>query len=114
MRWLKKWSARLFSAKRSSKCTSEVPELIVEELHHTSEQGLDMRLSHPMFSVLANEIVQMFDGSGATNYVEYTIYSEKHGPMTVHIQRRYGETPAAQNIKLRARVAELEANMAKV
>jgi hypothetical protein len=90
-----------------------VPDLSVEELHQSRERGLEIRMRHPAFAMLADDIAQMFDEAGATNYVEYAVCSEKYGPMRVCIQRLEGETPAMQNVRLRARIAELEAERKK-
>ena len=68
---------------------------------------MEMRMRHPAFAMLADDIAQMFDEAGAVNYLEYTVYSEKYGPMRVCIQRLEGETPAMMNEKLRKRIAEL-------
>jgi hypothetical protein len=62
-----------------------------------------------MFAVLADDLAKMFDEAGGMNYVEYQVCSEKYGLMSVLIQRVDGETPAAQNMRLRKRIAELEA-----
>jgi cell division protein FtsB len=64
-----------------------------------------------VFAELTKEIANMFEGAGAMNYVEYTVYSETHGPMSVLIQRQEGETPAQQNVVLRKRIAALEAEI---
>lgn len=69
-----------------------------------------MRMRHPVFATLANDIAQMFDEAGAVNYVEFTVCSETYGPMRICVQRLEGETPAMQNERLRKRIAELEAN----
>ena len=88
-----------------------VPELTVEEIHQSRERGLEMQLKHPIFAKLADELAKMFDETGAVNYLEYTVRSDKYGPMTVLIQKRDGETPAIQNDRLRKRIAELEAEL---
>ena len=88
-----------------------VPELTVEEIHQSRARCLEMQLKHPIFAKLADELATMFDGAGAVNYLEYTVCSDKYGPMTVLIQKRDGETPAIQNERLRKRIAELEAEL---
>lgn len=110
MKLLKRLAARLSRTSRPPCWPPGVPELTVEELHQSRERGLQMRLRHPAFAMLADDIARMFDEAGATNYVEYTVCSEEYGPMRVCIQRLDGETPAMQNVRLRARIAELEAN----
>ena len=105
---------RLFAqSDRPKPWPAGVPELTVEEIHQSRERGLEMRMKHPMFAILADDIAKMFDEAGAMNYVEYQICSEKYGPMSVLIQRRTGETPAAQNVRLRERIAELEQQTTK-
>jgi len=111
MKWLKRLAARVSRTSRPPWLPPGVPELTVEELHQIRERGLELRMRHPLFAMLADDIAQMFDEADATNYVEYTVCSEKYGPMIVCIQRLEGETPAMQNARLRARIAELEANV---
>ena len=110
MKWLKRLAARVSRTSRPPCWHPGVPELTVEELHQSRERGLKLRMRHPVFAMLADDIAQMFDEAGAVNYVEYTVCSEKYGPMRVCIQRLEGETPAMQNERLRKRIAELEAN----
>ena len=110
MKWLKRLAARVSRTSRPPCWHPGVPELTVEELHQSRERGLELRMRHPVFAMLADDIAQMFDEAGAVNYVEYTVCSEKYGPMRVCIQRLEGETPAMQNERLRKRIAELEAN----
>jgi len=89
-----------------------VPELSVEEISMAKERGLQMRMKHPVFAKLADDIACIFAESGAINYVEFTICSEKYGPLSVVVQRIAGETPAQQNERLRKHIEELEMQLA--
>lgn len=86
-------------------------DVMIEELSLSKERGLEMKLQHPLFALLAEELVKMFDKASAVNYVEYTVFTAKYGQMQVCIQRLEGETPAMQNKRLREKIAELEAQM---
>jgi hypothetical protein len=109
MNWMKRLSERLSRTTKQPCWPLGMPELTVEELRQSRERGLELRLRHPVFAMLADDLAKMLDDLGAVNYVEYTVCSDKYGPMRVCVQRLEGETPAMQNERLRKRVAELEA-----
>ena len=87
---------------------AKVPEVMLEELRQSPERGLEMRLRHPAFALLIDDIVKLFDECGGTNFVEFAGQSEKHGKFSVCIQRLEGKTPAMMHTAARARIAELE------
>ena len=110
MKWLKKIAALVSRNRPVAGWPPGVPEMTVEEIHQSRERGLQMRLKHPLFAEMADQICRLFDESGGINYVEFQVCSAKYGPMCVLIQKRDGETPAAQNMRLKERIKELEAN----
>lgn len=83
-------------------------DIEVESMSLTRKRGLEMQMRHPAFAALADGACRLLEEYGGDNYLEFGMCSDKHGPMTVLIQRDDGETPAQQNVRLRARIAELE------
>ena len=81
----------------------------VEELHMSKERGLQLQLRHPLFAHLAKELLSLFDGEGAVNYLEFSVQTEDRGPFSVTIQRLEGETPAQVNARLQAEIGRLRA-----
>lgn len=91
--------------------TPATDDITIEDMSLSRERGLQMTLRHPGFTVLTQEIVELFDEAGGVNYVELTVITEKHGPMVVLIQRREGETPATQNGRLKQELADVRAKL---
>lgn len=97
--------------KKLKKWPKGVPEISVDEIHMSKERGLQMEMSHPLFAKLTSDLCSLFEESGAENYVEYQVYSEKFGMMSVTIQKVSGETPAMKNERLKNKIAMLEATI---
>ena len=75
-------------------------DLIIEDMRFSPERGMDMRLRHPLFATLTEQICNFFAESGATNYAEFSVYSDRFGTMNVCVQRAEGMTPAQKNTQL--------------
>lgn len=69
-------------------------DIIVEELHCTREAGLQMRLKHPLFAELTNDLLALLKEHGAENYLSFSAYHDEAGPFLVTIQRQHGKSPA--------------------
>jgi hypothetical protein len=80
--------------------------VILEMLQTTPQSGLEMRLSHSAIAYIADEMAAVFAESGATNYLEFTMTSERYGAMTVSIKRRNGKTVSEVNQELKAELDE--------
>jgi len=83
-------------------------ELTIEEIHFSKERGLHMALNHPLFAKLTEELCNFFIESGAMNYVEFSVCSDKFGMMNVCIQRAEGRTPAQENMRLKEEIEKLK------
>ena len=90
-----------------------VPEVTIEEAHISRERGIEMRLKHPLFAKLAEDMCGFFHEYGGRNYVELVCATAESGPMILTVRRMDGETPGARAARLEKRVAELEAAAAK-
>ena len=105
--WIKGQAQRLRLIRKPEPWPDGMEEVTVEEMHASRERGIQLSLRHPLFVRMACDLGSLLEESGAPNYVEYQVYSEKCGPLSVLIQRLEGETPAQQNAKLRKQLATL-------
>lgn len=66
--------------------------------------GIMLQARSPAFAILAAECIKLFKETGGVNYVEWRLGCEDptFGTFKVIIQREAGETPAMQNVRLRA------------
>lgn len=55
---------------------------------------LDVTIRGHAATILAAFCVEAFDSGGGINFVEWTVSTKNHGPMTMTLQRRFGKTPA--------------------
>jgi hypothetical protein len=77
--------------------------------------GIEAQFEMPKepMQVFMVELTRYFESLGAVNYLEQHIRSSGGPAYTILIQKEGGETPAAQNQRYRARIAELEAELAE-
>ncbi len=105
---------RCFFGRGRDRCwPADIPGLTVEQIEMSRERGINFVARHPAFAMMADDIAKMFEEDGGINYVEYTLWSKRYGPMSVCVQRLEGETPAMQNMRLRKRIADLEGGAGK-
>lgn len=74
-----------------------IDEYIANEAYLTgvsTNNGLDIGLKGGACQMLAEAFAGQFVGSGATNFLEVGLASEKTGPLIVTIQRVFGKTPS--------------------
>jgi len=82
-------------------------EIEIEEMGYSKERGLDLRMRHPGFATLVNELADLFLEEGAVNVLEMQAYHDEAGPLTVTIQRQLGKTPMQLLADVKAEAALL-------
>lgn len=82
--------------------------LAIQRLH--AEGGnMEILASHPIVMTLAAELTRMLKEQDAINYIELGFYDgAAKQAYSVLVQRKDGETPAAQNQRLRAELLALQ------
>lgn len=68
-------------------------EVIAEEVK-TNETDVSFLIKHPMFTLFSIWITEAFIESGAMNFLETRIMSDKLGPLMITVQRQEGKSPA--------------------
>ena len=101
--------------------TRTLPSDVQKELEEIINGNLEIRkleyengelcigATHPIMEILFNELANLFEASGAENYVEFSGNHKKHGAMTVLVQKKSCMTPSEKNTKLEADSKRLKA-----
>jgi hypothetical protein len=82
-------------------------ELSIKAMQFPDENGgMRFDLQASIIPLIAEHLAQIFKMEGGENYLGIEFIHPELGPMTLNIQRRFGETPAAQNVRLKADLSE--------
>jgi hypothetical protein len=76
--------------------------------------AFDMRLGNDGAVAYCETVYQLYKTSGAANHLCIAVTNREGERFEVTIQRVAGETPAQQNVKLRAEIAALRADCARI
>lgn len=79
----------------------------VREMHVNANEFL-ISLEGSACAELARQFAGELDRVGAENYVALDFEHEKHGPITVTVQRKRGKTPAGLVMELKRELAALK------
>lgn len=82
----------------------------IQRMEYSRERGFEMEVKHPEAWRITAGLVTFFLDSGGKNYVEFSVWHEKTGELTVTVQRRNGETPAQQAARWKRLYEELKSN----
>jgi len=80
-------------------------EIMLESMHF-EDGALEAYLKHPIFGLFAAAMVDMFDDNGAVNYLTGRVFSEKHGFMSLTIQKETGKTPHERMVQAENELAQ--------
>lgn len=72
----------------------------------TADGSLRLDLQATIIPLIAEHLAQIFKMEGGENYLGIEFNHPELGPMMLNIQRRLGETPAAQNVRLKAELEQ--------
>lgn len=82
-------------------------ELSLKRAEYPAADGsLRLDLQATIIPLIAEHLAQIFKMEGGENYLGIEFNHPELGPMMLNIQRRFGETPAAQNVRLKAELEE--------
>lgn len=68
------------------------------------EGGVRIDLQSEFLPLLAHQMYELFQASGGTNYVEWTITHREAGPLVMTMQRQQGMTPGQRVSRLEAAI----------
>lgn len=97
----------------------EMPQMMAElglKKFEVGQGRIDATFFTPAAAILADGMAQMLNAANAENYVQFDMLPRLDRglrPVRVTVQWASGESPAAQNARLRAEVSELKQQLAE-
>lgn len=85
----------------------EIPDVMIEELHYIDGK-IDMRASHPIFSVLMDEISRMMYLHKGTNFLTFTGKDQEGTVFSITVQKVGGKTPEQEINRLKGEIERAE------
>jgi hypothetical protein len=88
-------------------CYEEEDKPVVESINIENGQA-KIIMRHPLFTEWVKDMLEMFDESGAVNFLELCCGTPERGNFVVTIQRLDGKTPGQIVAELKQTIADME------